>query len=132
MARKKIDQEPIVSAEGSAAAPAKAPASASSGTKKNRAPRSSAKAAHRHKTPPATESQTPVSTTVEDEVEALLTKEVAYTPAAPIQRAAEAPTYDEIAVRAYLLAEARGFENGNPEDNWFAAETQLLLERAAS
>jgi len=35
------------------------------------------------------------------------------------------PSYQQIAILAYALWEARGCQGGNPEDDWFAAEQQL-------
>lgn len=35
------------------------------------------------------------------------------------------PTYEEIAVRAYELWEARGCPEGSSEEDWFTAEAQL-------
>jgi len=35
------------------------------------------------------------------------------------------PTYDEIAILAYSLWEARGCEGGCPEEDWLLAEQQL-------
>jgi hypothetical protein len=35
------------------------------------------------------------------------------------------PTHDEIAVRAYLRWEARGFQGGSPEQDWLCAEREL-------
>jgi len=136
MARKKIaGQEPTVSAEGTAAAPAVAPAAgSSSNANKARAPRSSANAVtHRHKPVTTPETQTPAESTAEVVVSAKPAPGVMQTPAAPTPtpRIVEAPTYREIAVRAYLLAESRGFHNGTPEDDWFAAERQLWNERTA-
>ncbi|MBS1872596.1 MAG: DUF2934 domain-containing protein [Acidobacteria bacterium] len=32
-------------------------------------------------------------------------------------------------MRAYLLAESRGFSHGSPEQDWLEAERQLLAER---
>jgi hypothetical protein len=36
-----------------------------------------------------------------------------------------APTYEEIAREAYLLWEARGYQGGSPEEDWFHAEQRL-------
>ena len=36
------------------------------------------------------------------------------------------PSSEEIAVRAYLYAESRGFQGGSPEQDWFRAERELL------
>jgi len=35
------------------------------------------------------------------------------------------PTHDEVARAAYALYEARGFEDGHAEEDWFAAEQQV-------
>lgn len=131
MARKKpARQEPTVSAEGSAALPAISPSSAN----KARAPRSSANAVtHRHKPAPTTGTETTDPMIVEEPVTSPAPVAVAPTPAAPEPAPVnvEAPSHDEIAVRAFLIAEARIFQNGSPEDDWFAAERQLWNERTA-
>jgi Protein of unknown function (DUF2934) len=114
MARKRIaDKEPPVSSIGAATAPATTPAnSAVPGTNQARAPRASATAVtHKHKK----------SATIESEI--LAPTAVEATPIPP------PPTRDEIAIRAYLLAESRGFRGGSPEDDWFKAERQLRAER---
>jgi transcriptional regulator with XRE-family HTH domain len=41
-----------------------------------------------------------------------------------LQRAA--PTYEEVAERAYLLWQQRGCPDGNAEEDWFQAERQLM------
>ncbi len=41
------------------------------------------------------------------------------------------PIQDDIAVRAYLIAESRGFQGGSMEEDWLAAERQLMAARAA-
>lgn len=132
MARKRIaDQEPAISNEGAAAAPAKAAGkNQPAAPNKARAPRSSATAVtHRHKKN-ATPENEPASTPAEPAVSptglppAALPARVA----APIRVAP--PTRKDIAIRAYLLAEARGFQNGSTEEDWLNAERQLLAERA--
>ena len=50
---------------------------------------------------------------------------VSSAPAAPV---VVSPTEEEIAIRAYLIAESRGFQ-GSPEDDWCQAERELLAER---
>ncbi len=40
-----------------------------------------------------------------------------------------APTHEEIARLAYNFWEARGRPLGSPEEDWFAAEQDLLMER---
>jgi DUF2934 family protein len=47
----------------------------------------------------------------------------------PATAAALAPTHEDISIRAYLIAEARGFQGGSPEDDWFRAERELLAGR---
>jgi hypothetical protein len=37
---------------------------------------------------------------------------------------------DEIALRAYLFWEARGGQDGSPEEDWFRAEREVRNERA--
>ena len=131
MARKRIaDQEPAISKEGAAAAPAKSPiaAKATSDSNKARAPRASANAVtHRHKKTATIESETPPAPGAANEI----------VPAAPAPAAAiiagsqvQPPTREDIAIRAYLLAESRGFQGGSPEGDWLEAERQLLAERA--
>ena len=43
--------------------------------------------------------------------------------------ATEAPSHDEIAVRAYEIYLARGAAPGNDLDNWLEAERQLFGDR---
>jgi hypothetical protein len=45
--------------------------------------------------------------------------------------AKSAPTYDEIALRAYHIYLQRNGTPGNPFDDWKQAEQQLLAEAAA-
>ena len=129
MTRKRIaDKEPVLSPESAAsAAPAKAPAAAKApAVKKARAPRASANAVtHRRKKSqgevapsPAEVVEAPPAARIETVVE---TVEVAV--AIPL------PAHEEIAFRAYLLAESRGFSNGSPEQDWLEAERQLLAEK---
>jgi hypothetical protein len=47
----------------------------------------------------------------------------------PAPAAVHAPTHEDISIRAYLIAETRGFQGGSPEDDWFRAERELLAER---
>jgi hypothetical protein len=52
--------------------------------------------------------------------------------AVPVQQqvpVVQAPTHEEISVRAYLHAEARGFQGASLDDDWFRAERELLAER---
>lgn len=138
MKRKRIAKEPAVTNEGSAAA-AQAPAS-SPASKQARAPRASANpVTHRHK-PAMSEPQTPAAAEMA-EVEVVVPvaaagAAVAFDPpaelAAPAAPAVEAPLHEEIAIRAYLMAESRGFWGGSPADDWFEAERQLWTERLSS
>ncbi len=52
-------------------------------------------------------------------------------PADSVPAAAEsaAPVHDEIAQLAYQYWEARGRPLGSPEDDWFRAEQEVLMER---
>jgi hypothetical protein len=43
--------------------------------------------------------------------------------------AERAPTHEEIARLAHNFWEARGRPLGSPEEDWFAAEQDLLMER---
>ena len=54
---------------------------------------------------------------------------VATIPAQVEAPVAALPSHEEIARLAYLYAEARGFKNGSPEDDWFRAERELLARR---
>jgi hypothetical protein len=133
MARKRIaEQKPEVSSEGAAVAPATSPAQAKApAAKKARAPRASANAVtHRHKKTATSESPKPAPATLE---EAAGTIGISANPGtdAPLPAAAPAqpPTQEEIAIRAHLLAESRGFQGGSPEDDWFTAERRLWDER---
>jgi hypothetical protein len=120
MKRKNIADKPAAVSEGSA--------SAAATPKKPRAPRAtSTAAAHKHKKAlTATPEPTPETTAVEaSAIPAVAPEAVLVEPAGP--------THEQIAVRAYLIAEARGFAGGSPADDWFQAERQLrgeLLGRA--
>ena len=52
-------------------------------------------------------------------------------PADSVHTAAElaAPTHEEVAQLAYRYWEARGRPLGSPEDDWFRAEQDVLMER---
>ena len=50
---------------------------------------------------------------------------------APAPKAAEAPTHDEIALRAYHIYLQRNGTPGNPFDDWKRAEQELLAAAAA-
>jgi hypothetical protein len=98
--KKNAEQEPVLSVEGGlGVAPAKAPIKA-------RAPRPSAKAVtHKHKK--AT---------------------IAAAPAEPVALSAAPvaePTYEEVAKLAYSYWEARGYQGGSQEDDWFRAMYEL-------
>ena len=102
MAKKKIaEQEPVMAIEGGlGVAPAKAP------IEKARAPRASAKAVtHKHKK--ATIAAAPA--------------EPVAVSAAPVAE----PTYEEVAKLAYSYWEARGYQGGSQQDDWFRALTEL-------
>jgi hypothetical protein len=140
MPRKRIaDPDPAHSPEAAATASAKAPAGKASSAKKARAPRASANAVtHRHKktqtidapvNPPATHDPVPG-----DSAETVLV--ATSQPMAAVAVAVEpqgttvpAPTHEEIAFRAFFLAQARGFSSGTPEGDWLEAERQLNAER---
>jgi hypothetical protein len=140
MPRKRIaDPDPAHSPEGAAAAPAKAPAGNAQSAKKARAPRASANAVtHRHKKSqtidaPVSPSATPDASPTPSAETVLV---IASQPMAAVAVAVEtqgttvlAPTHEEIAVRAFLLAEARCFSDGTPEGDWLEAERQLNAER---
>jgi hypothetical protein len=137
MARKRIaEKTPVVSSEGAAVAPAAAsPAPAKASTEKARAPRASANAVtHRHKKNATSESPKPASATAE---EAAAGTGISTSPEPVMPTSAETvapvqpPTHDEIAIRAHLIAESRGFQGGSPEEDWFVAERQLWAERTA-
>ena len=40
--------------------------------------------------------------------------------------------HDMVATAAYYLAEARGFEGGSPDEDWYEAEAQLREQLAAA
>lgn len=42
------------------------------------------------------------------------------------------PSQEEVAIRAYLIAESRGFQGGCPEQDWLQAERELLAERQSA
>ena len=135
MPRKRIaDPDPAHSPESAAAAPAKAPAGNAQSAKKARAPRASANAVtHRHKITQTIDA--PVSPSPAPSAETVFVP--ASQPMAAVTVAVQsqgttvlAPTHEEIAFRAFLLAEARYFSNGTPEGDWLEAERQLNAERA--
>jgi len=132
MARKRIaDKEPAISKEGAAAAPAKSPATGKA-LEPNlaRAPRASANVVtHRHKKTASVEAQMPAQVQADEPIVTPPAVSAAVeTPIAPIRT----PSHEDVAIRAYLLAEARGFQGGSTEDDWFNAERQLCAEMAAS
>jgi hypothetical protein len=47
-----------------------------------------------------------------------------------VVKVVEAPSYDEIAERAYFIYEARGGDHGLDIDDWLQAEAELLAERS--
>jgi hypothetical protein len=121
MPRKRIaDQEPV-STEGAAAAPAKAPAKRKSSEVKARAPRASATAVtHKHKKNATIENAGPVTARVEEPVSLPAPAAAEETP-----RFVAPPQPEEIAVLAYQLWEARGYQGGSPDEDWFTAERML-------
>ena len=130
MTRKRIaDKDPVLSPESAAsAAPVKAPAAAKApAVKKARAPRPSANAVtHRRKKSQGEVTPSPVEA-VESTPTAATTETVVAT--VEIAKSIPVPAHEEIAMRAYLLAESRGFSHGSPEQDWLEAERQLLAER---
>jgi len=40
-----------------------------------------------------------------------------------------APTQDEIAALAYSYWEARGYQGGSPQEDWFRAESELARKK---
>src|SRR5215472_451819 len=111
MPRKKSADQPVSSS------PAAAPQSIAPASAKSRARGSSAKpVTHKHKQYAATLPE-PAATEI--------------TVPAPQQApaAVHAPKHEDISIRAYLIAEARGFQGGSPEDDWFRAERELLAQR---
>jgi hypothetical protein len=49
----------------------------------------------------------------------------------PVAKTFAEPTREEIAFRAYLLWERRGYQHGSPDADWLEAERQLRAERLA-
>src|SRR5215831_968826 len=41
------------------------------------------------------------------------------------------PSYQQVAALAYSYWEARGYQGGSPEQDWFRAEQELLSKRAS-
>ncbi len=110
MTRKKV-------ADNSAVSTSENPAGAAA-PKKARTPRASSTAVtHKHKKAAAAGAAEPVP-----EVASSTSGARAFVP----------PTEEEIAIRAYLIAESRGFQGGSPSDDWFQAERELLAERQAN
>ncbi len=117
-----IDKEPVVQKEGAAVKPAKASvpkaAPKAPAVTKARAPRSSATAVtHKHKK----------SVSVEVSGTEIAAVEESTTPAP--RKIVAPPTREEIAIRAYLLYEGRGYQGGSETEDWITAERQLLAER---
>ena len=48
---------------------------------------------------------------------------------APTAAGSAAPAHEEIARLAYTYWEARGRPLGSPEDDWFRAEQEVLMDR---
>ncbi len=131
MARKRIaDKEPAISKEGAAVAPAKSPATGKVlESNVARAPRASANAVtHRHKKTASVETQMPAPVQAAERLSTPSAVTAAVeAPSSPVP----APSQEAIAIRAYLLAESRGFQGGSTEDDWFNAERQIRAELAA-
>ena len=88
----------------------------------------SAEVKKKRSTPAATKPKTTAAAT--HKRSAIRTTEPLATTPAPAQAPiAATPTHEEVARLAYLYAEARGFVNGSPEDDWFRAERELLARR---
>ncbi|HYZ83935.1 MAG TPA: DUF2934 domain-containing protein [Bryobacteraceae bacterium] len=121
------------------------PAPAVEKPKKRSTTKSSAPAApHKHATPKKTNKKVVVAKPVEPAFE-----EIAIAPSAPVAEPApkvmaavavepiaavptmpvSRPTNEEIALRAYLIWEARGGQSGSDLDDWLQAEKELLAER---
>lgn len=123
MPKKKVaEKQPAVAMEGvsAAAAPAaaKAPAKA---VKKARAPRASSKAVtHKHKkTTPAPAPVEPVAAEVSS-----------FVPVEPVAVPVPAePSYEEVARLAFSYWEARGYQGGSQEEDWFRALNELRNRR---
>src|SRR6476660_2342979 len=128
MARKRIaDKEPTISSEGASVAPAKAPTSKAP-SEPARAPRSSATSVtHRHKKE-ANAWDEPAPIPAEQAVSATGLASLATSVSEPVETptkpSAQPPTREEIAIRAYLIAESRGFQGGSTEEDWLSAERQ--------
>ncbi len=57
-------------------------------------------------------------------------KETGKVPSTPAPTPARnSPSHEQIARRAYEIFEARGGQQGNPEQDWFQAERELRLGR---
>ncbi len=115
-------------------APAKSPTSNMAPSETGRAPRSSANSVnHRHKKE-ANSWDEPAPTLAQEAVSSSGLASLATSVSALVEPSArpsvQPPTREEIAIRAYLIAESRGFQGASPEDDWFNAERQLLAERA--
>jgi len=109
MPTKKSADKPVSSS------PAGAPQNTAPASAKSRARGSSAKpVTHKHKQNAATLSESAAA---------------AVPAAQPVTAVVPAPTHDDISIRAYLIAEARSFQGGSPEDDWFRAERELIAGR---
>lgn len=123
MTRKKIaDNEPVVPAEGGAAAtaPAKSPGN------KARAPRASANSVtHKHKKAASGPVQSPATPSAVP-VPSIPATEQSVAPVIPHEEPVLIPTQEQIAKLAYSYWEARGCQGGSMADDWFRAEQELL------
>jgi hypothetical protein len=97
-------------------------ASAPEPTKRSSAtkPKTAAAATHKRTPRKANAEATPV-------VSAFTVESAPGIPAAlPAVATPALPSHEAIALRAYLYAEARGFQSGSPEEDWLRAERELM------
>lgn len=115
MTRKKIADNPKPSENAAAPAPA---------AKKARAPRASSTAVtHKHK-------KAPMASAAAETANLPEIIAVAETTPALVQTFVS-PSHDEIAARAWIYYESRGYQGGSAEEDWFRAERELIAERRA-
>jgi len=105
------EKEVVVSAGGTGAAPARS-------RRKAATPSGPAKRAKETPAAAALPVAAPTATT-----ESVVVETVAATVSCE-------PCHEEIAALAYALWEARGFQNGSPEEDWLRAETELRARAA--
>ena len=113
MSRKKTADKPVSSASEASNT------TQNTASKQTRAPGSSSNAVtHKHKKaamPTLAEAAVEIGVAI-GTVKAAITK-------------TRTPTHDEIAIRAYLIAESRGFQSGSQDDDWLTAERELIAAR---